>query len=108
LSFQYVPDQALIQQYRSILDGKDDEIAQLTADNQSLTANLEKIKKRYKLFRDLLDQVESRDKAQVISENIKLQRVQDELTAEMNTIRQENEKLKTKLADVQKGQVIFF
>ena len=95
--FQHLPDQALLKQYRSILESKDDEIIKLTEENGNLVLALDKIKKRYKQFRELLDQVECREKAEVISENIKLKRVQAELTDELQTLRIENEKLKTKV-----------
>ena len=74
-----MPDQALLKQYRSILEFKDSEIAKLTESNQLLTLEVEKVKKRYKQFRELLDQVESREKAEVVSENIKLNIVTTQL-----------------------------
>lgn len=80
-----------------MLESKDDLITALTDENLSLSSELEKVKKRYRQFRELLDQVECREKAEVISENIKLKRVQEELFKEVGSLRQENEKLKTKL-----------
>jgi len=62
----------------------------------------DKFKKRNKQYRDLLSQVESRDKAEVISENMKLKHVQGEIALELATLREENEKIKTKLADKDK------
>lgn len=95
--YNHLPDTALVKQYKSILESKDDDIIKLTEENQKVLADLDKIKKRYKTFRDLLDQVECRDKATVISENIKLKRVQEELGEEVRLLREENEKLKTKI-----------
>ena len=101
-----MPDQALLKQYRSILDAKDSEIAKLTNTNQLLTHEVEKVKKRYKQFRELLDQVESREKAEVVSENIKLKRVQAEISEELNFLREENEKLKTKLGTNERMKIL--
>ena len=100
--FQNLPDQALLKQYKSILQSKDDEIIKVMEQNQALTFELDKIKKRYKQFRELLDQVESRNKAEVISENMKLKKLQDEISNELSSLREENEKLKTKLAEKDK------
>ena len=97
-----LPDQALVKQYKSILHAKDEEIAQLMEQTQNLIMERDKFKKRNKQYRDLLSQVESRDKAEVISENMKLKRVQGEIALELATLREENEKIKTKLADKDK------
>ena len=97
-----MPDQALVKQYKSILHAKDEEIAQLIEQTQNLILERDKFKKRNKQYRDLLSQVESRDKAEVISENIKLKHVQGEIALELSTLREENEKLKTRLADKDK------
>ena len=67
-----------------------------------LTDEVEKVKKRYKVFRELLDQVECREKAEVVGENMKLKKVQGEIFQEVHTLRQENEQLKTKLATMEK------
>ena len=67
-----------------------------------MSSKLDKIKKRYKQFRELLEQVECREKAEVISENMKLKRFQAEISTEVHTLREENEKLKTKLAVLEK------
>jgi len=104
--YNHLPDQALLKQYRSILDAKDSEIAKLTNTNQLLTLEVEKVKKRYKQFRELLDQVESREKAEVVSENIKLKRVQAEISEELNFLREENEKLKTKLGTNERMKIL--
>ena len=96
--YQHLPDQALLKQYRSVLEEKDEDIIKLTEENQKLNLELEKTKKRYKQFRELLDQVESRNKAEVISENMKLKKVQAEISEELKALREENEKLKTKLS----------
>ena len=100
--YQALPDQSLLLQYKSILDEKDTQIASLLANNESLTGELDKIKKRYKQFRELLEQVECREKAEVVSENIKLKKVQSEVFQEVHVLREENEKLKTKLASLEK------
>jgi len=97
-----LPDQALVKQYKSILHAKDEEIAQLMEQTQNLIMERDKFKKRNKQYRDLLSQVESRDKAEVISENMKLKHVQGEIALELATLREENEKIKTKLADKDK------
>lgn len=97
-----LPDQALVKQYKSILTAKDEEIAQLMEQTQNLIMERDKFKKRNKQYRDLLSQVESRDKAEVISENMKLKHVQGEIALELATLREENEKIKTKLADKDK------
>lgn len=97
-----LPDQALLKHYKSILHAKDEEIAQLIEQSQNLILERDKFKKRNKQYRDLLSQVESRDKAEVIGENIKLKHVQGEIALELATLREENEKLKTKLADKDK------
>merc|ERR1719225_906713 len=104
--YNHLPDQALLKQYRSILDAKDSEITKLTNTNQLLTLEVEKVKKRYKQFRELLDQVESREKAEVVSENIKLKRVQAEISEELNFLREENEKLKTKLGTNERMKIL--
>ena len=101
---QHLPDQALVKQYRSVLEDKDTEIINLTEENQKLTQEVDKIKKRYKQFRELLDQAECREKAEVISENMKLKKVHDEITEEMKLLREENEKLKTKVAVLEKDK----
>ena len=85
---------------RSALESKDDQITKLSEENLNLSSELEKIKKRYRQFRELLDGVECRDKAEVIGENMKLKRVQEELSKEVESLRQENEKLKTKLSEM--------
>ena len=97
-----LPDQALVKQYKSILHAKDEEISQLMEQTQNLIMERDKFKKRNKQYRDLLSQVESRDKAEVISENMKLKHVQGEIALELATLREENEKIKTKLADKDK------
>lgn len=97
--YEHLPDQALVKQYRSVLEAKDEDIIKLTEENQKLTLELDKVKKRYKQFRELLDQVECRQKAEIISENIKLKKVQEEIAQEMNLLREENEKLKTKVSN---------
>lgn len=91
-----------MKQYKSILHAKDEEIAQLMEQTQNLIMERDKFKKRNKQYRDLLSQVESRDKAEVISENMKLKHVQGEIALELATLREENEKIKTKLADKDK------
>ena len=101
-----MPDQALLKQYRSILEFKDSEIAKLTENNQLLTLEVEKVKKRYKQFRELLDQVECREKAEVVCENIKLKKVQTEISEELNFLREENEKLKTKLGANERMKIL--
>ena len=68
-------------------------------ENQAMSLELQKIKKRYKQFRELLEQVESRDKAEIVSENLKLKKVQTEISSELETLREENEKLKTRLGE---------
>ena len=100
--YQALPDQSLLLQYKSILDEKDSQIANLLTNNEQLTAELDKIKKRYKQFRELLEQVECREKAEVVSENMKLKKVQNEVFQEVHVLREENEKLKTKLAILEK------
>lgn len=104
--YNHVPDQALLKQYRSILDAKDAEIVKLTDEKQTLTLEVDKVKKRYKVFRDLLDQVECREKAEVLSENIKLKKVQGEISQELDFLRGENEQLKTKLATFERMKIL--
>ena len=104
--YNHMPDQALLKQYRSILESKDTEIAKLTDEKQTLTVEVEKVKKRYKVFRELLDQVECREKAEVVSENIKLKKVQGEISQELDFLREENEKLKTKLATYERMKIL--
>lgn len=104
--YNHLPDQALLKQYRSILDGKEAEIVKLTDDKQTLTLEVEKVKKRYKIFRDLLEQVECREKAEVLSENMKLKKVQGEISEELDFLREENEKLKTKLATFERMKIL--
>ena len=105
--FQALPDQSLILQYKSILEEKDTQIANLLSTNENLTEELEKIKKRYKQFRELLEQVECRQKAEIVGENMKLKKVQGEMFQEVHTLRQENEQLKTKLATMEKVRFFF-
>jgi len=100
--YQALPDQSLILQYKSILEEKDTQIANLLSNNEQLTGELDKIKKRYKQFRELLEQVECRQKAEIVSENMKLKKVQGEIFQEVHILRQENEQLKTKLATMEK------
>ena len=101
-----MPDQALLKQYRSILESKDTEIVKLNNTNQMLTDEVEKVKKRYKVFRELLDQVECREKAEVVGENMKLKKVQAEITKELDLLREENEKLKTKVASNERMKIL--
>jgi len=104
--YNHLPDQALLKQYRSILDAKEAEIVKLTDEKQTLTLEVEKVKKRYKVFRELLDQVECREKAEVVSENIKLKKIQAEMSKELDEANEENEKLKTKLAAHERMKIL--
>lgn len=104
--YNHLPDQALLKQYRSILESKDSEIVKLQNTNQMLSDEVEKVKKRYKVFRELLDQVECREKAEVVSENIKLKRLQVEMSKELDSLREENEKLKTKVAANERMKIL--
>jgi len=104
--YNHLPDQALLKQYRSILESKDTEIVKLNNTNQMLTDEVEKVKKRYKVFRELLDQVECREKAEVVGENMKLKKVQAEITKELDLLREENEKLKTKVASNERMKIL--
>jgi hypothetical protein len=104
--YNHLPDQALLKQYRSILESKDTEIVKLNNTNQMLTDEVEKVKKRYKVFRELLDQVECREKAEVVGENMKLKKVQAEISKELDLLREENEKLKTKVASNERMKIL--
>jgi len=104
--YNHLPDQALLKQYRSILESKDTEIVKLNNTNQMLTNEVEKVKKRYKVFRELLDQVECREKAEVVGENMKLKKVQAEISKELDLLREENEKLKTKVASNERMKIL--
>ena len=67
---------------------------------------MDKIKKRYKQFRELLEQVECRQKAEIVSENMKLKKVQAEISKELDLLREENEKLKTKVATNERMKIL--
>ena len=90
------------------MEEKDTQIANLLSNNEQLTGELDKIKKRYKQFRELLEQVECRQKAEIVSENMKLKKVQGEIFQEVHILRQENEQLKTKLATMEKVSLSLF
>ena len=82
-------------------------MSKLISENETLTEELEKIKKRYKQFRELLEQVECREKAEIVSENMKLKKVQGEMFREVHALKQENERLKTKLATMEKVRILY-
>ena len=97
----------MILQYKSILEEKDAQMSKLISENETVTEELEKIKKRYKQFRELLEQVECREKAEIVSENMKLKKVQGEMFREVHALKQENERLKTKLATIEKVRILY-
>ena len=64
-----------MEQFKATVSLKNTEISELRSENETLAAELLKIKKRYKTMRSILDQAEIREKAEIVAEAEKLRKV---------------------------------
>lgn len=95
-SIQLENTSALQNQYKIDLEKKDLEISNLKCSNELLTSEIEKIKKRYKTMRSILDQSELKEKVELVAEAQKLRTVKDEMSQNIITLTRELEQYKTK------------
>ena len=89
-------ESALMEQFKATVEQKDKEIAQLKSENESLSSELLKVEKRYKTIRTILDQVEVKEKAEVIVQAEKLRKDQVEMSENITTLTEELEQTKTR------------
>lgn len=87
---------ALMEQFTATVALKDEEIARLQDKNDTLSAELLKVKKRYKGMRSILDQAEIKEKADILLEAEKLRQVRDEMSENITQLTKELEQSKTK------------
>jgi len=93
---------AIQNQFKTDLEKKDLEISNLKQTNEDLRTQLEKIKKRYKITRSLLDEAEMKEKAQLAKELIELREVKDEMSQNIIDLTKEVEQYKTKTQGLNK------
>ena len=89
-------ESALMEQFKATVEQKDKEIAQLKSENELLSSELLKVKKRYKTIRTILDQAEVKEKAEVIVQAEKLRKDQVEMSENITTLTEELEQTKTR------------
>lgn len=87
---------ALMEQFKATVEQKDKEIAQLKSENESLSSELLKVKKRYKTIRTILDQAEVKETAEVIVQAEKLRKDQVEMSENITQLTEELEQTKTR------------
>ncbi len=95
----HLPESALLEQMRAAIVDKDLEIDTLNKEVSALSSELAKTKKKYKQFREFLEKCETKETAQVVAENMKLKKLNEELTHTIESLQATNEKLNTKLKD---------
>jgi len=92
-------------QYKVDLDKKDNEILHLKASNEDLKKELDRIKKRYQTTRSILDEVEMKEKAELVKELIKERGLKDELSQNVIDLTKELEKYRTKEKGLEKKEL---
>lgn len=103
LKLKTIENSAVLQnQFKTDLEKKDLEILQLKASNEDLRIQLDKIKKRYKTTRSVLDEAEMKEKAQLVQELIGLRDVKDEMSQNIIELTKELEQYKTKTQGLNK------
>jgi len=92
-------------QHKVDLDKKDNEILHLKASNEDLKKELDRIKKRYQTTRSILDEVEMKEKAELVKELIKERGLKDELSQNVIELTKELEKYRTKEKGLEKKEL---
>ncbi|KAG8224900.1 hypothetical protein J437_LFUL004641 [Ladona fulva] len=97
-----------ISHYKDLLKDRDKEILSLKEEVETLKEELLSSKKRYKKFCNLLASAEMCDKAKVLADVERLQKVRDELSAEVSSLHaqleQERSKVRALTSELKKSQ----
>lgn len=97
-----------ISHYKDLLKERDNEVLSLKEEVENLKEELLSSKKRYKKFCNLLASAEMCDKAKVLADVERLQKVRDELSAEVSSLHiqleQERSKVRTLTSELKKSQ----